>query len=100
MNIVDPKTLKPKQARELVVTLQQRIYQLENCLDDLMRSVEIAQYTKQYQVTETFVRDAETLLKDRLIVPEIDQSNAKFTLVEGELSQDTIDKIKSNAQTQ
>jgi hypothetical protein len=70
---------------------------LENCLDDLSRSVEIAQFTKQYNVTEAFVRDAEALLEDRLIVPEADQSNAKFTLVEGELSQDTIDQIKSSA---
>lgn len=97
MELVDPKDLKPKQARELVTKLQQRIYQLENCLDDLSRSVEIAQFTKQYQVTEVFVRDAEKLLEDRLIIPEVDQSNAKFTLVEGELSQETIDKIKANA---
>lgn len=97
MELVDPKTLKPKQARELVIKLQQRIHQLENCLDDLSRSVEIAQFTRQYQVTEAFVRDAEKLLEDRLIIPEIDQSNQKFTLVEGELSQETIDKIKTNA---
>lgn len=98
MQLVDPKELKPKQARELVLKLQQRCYQLENCLDDLSRSVEIAQFTKQYNVTEAFVRDAERLLEDRLVVPEIDQSNQKFTLVEGKLSQETIDQIK-NAKT-
>jgi hypothetical protein len=59
--------------------------------------LEIAQYTKQYQVTETFVRDAEVLLKDRLVLPETNQSNTKFTLVEGELSQETIDSIRSDA---
>ena len=97
MDIVDPKNLKPKQARELVVKLQQRIYQLENCLDDLSRSVEIAQFTKQYNVTEAFVRDAEALLEDRLIVPEIDQSNKKFTLIEGELTKETVEEIRANA---
>jgi len=82
MEFKNPKDLKPKEARELALTLQQRIHSLENCLDDLMRSVEIAQYTKQYQMTEVFVRDAEELLKDRLILPEIKQGSAKITLVE------------------
>lgn len=95
MELVDPKTLKPKQARELVLKLQQRIYRLENCLDDLSRSVEIAQFTKQYNVTEAFVRDAESLLEDRIVIPEINQKDQKFTLVEGELSQEAIDKIKN-----
>ncbi len=94
MELVDPKKLKPKEARELVLTLQKRCFQLENCLDDLSRSVEIAQFTKQYQVTEAFVRDAEQLLADRIRVPEIDQSGQKFTLIEGELDQDTLTKIK------
>ena len=97
MEFQDPTKLKPKAARELALNLQLRILKLENCLDDLSRSVEIAQYTKQYQVTETFVRDAEALLEDRLVLPELNQSNNKFTLVEGELSQETIDQIKSDA---
>jgi hypothetical protein len=97
MEFKNPKDLKPKAARELALELQLRILKLENCLDDLSRSLEIAQYTKQYQVTETFVRDAEELLKDRLMLPEISQGNTKFTLVEGELSQETIDSIRSSA---
>jgi hypothetical protein len=97
MEFVNPKDLKPKAARELALKLQLRILKLENCLDDLSRSMEIAQYTKQYQVTETFVRDAEALLADRLVIPEADQSDTKFTLVEGELSQETIDSIRSSA---
>lgn len=82
MEFQNPKDLKPKAARQLALDLQIRMLKLENTLDDLMRSVEIAQYTKQYNVTEVFVRDAEELLKDRLIVPEINQGDAKFTLVE------------------
>jgi len=82
MDFVNPKELKPKAARELVLNLQLRILKLENCLDDLGRSVEIAQYSKQYQVTEAFVRDAEELLQDRLILPELEQGNTKYTLVE------------------
>ena len=97
MEFKNPKDLKPKAARELALELQLRILKLENCLDDLSRSLEIAQYTKQYQVTETFVRDAEVLLKDRLVLTETNKSNTKFTLVEGELSQETIDSIRSDA---
>jgi len=97
MEFQNPKDLKPKAARELALKLQLRILKLENCLDDLSRSVEIAQFTKQYNVTEAFVRDAEALLEDRLIVPEIDQSNRKFVLVEGEISSDTVKEIQANA---
>jgi hypothetical protein len=95
MEFVNPKDLKPKAARELALKLQLRMLKLEHCLDDLSRSVEIAQFTKQYQVTETFVRDAEALLEDRLVVPERDQSDTKFTLIEGDIDQDTVDKIRS-----
>lgn len=97
MEFVNPKDLKPKAARELALKLQLRILKLENCLDDLSRSVEIAQFTKQYNVTEAFVRDAEALLEDRLIVPEVDQSNQKFTLIEGELTKETVEEIRANA---
>ena len=94
MEFQDPTKLKPKAARQLALDLQIRMLKLENTLDDLMRSVEIAQYTKQYNVTEVFVRDAEELLQDRLVLPEIEQGDAKFKIVEGELSQETIDQIK------
>jgi hypothetical protein len=99
MEFQNPKDLKPKAARELALNLQLRILKLENCLDDLSRSVEIAQFTKQYNVTEAFVRDAEDLLADRLIVPEIDQSNRKFVLVEGEVDKQTVKDIVANAKT-
>lgn len=97
MEFQDPTKLKPKVARQLALDLQVRMLKLENCLDDLMRSVEIAQYTKQYTATEVFVRDAEELLKERLVLPELNTGDMKFKLIEGELSQETIDQIKSNA---
>ena len=57
-----------------------------------------------------FIRDAEALLKDRIVVPEHDQSNNKFTIVEASeeglekgldiLNQDpTIEKRKHGAIT-
>ena len=95
MEFQDPTKLKPKAARELALKLQLRILKLENTLDDLMRSVEIAQYTKQYNVTEVFVRDAEELLEERITLPELNQKDTKFKLIEGELSQETIDSIRT-----
>jgi hypothetical protein len=95
MEFQDPTKLKPKAARELALKLQVRMLELENTLDDLMRSVEIAQYTKQYNVTEVFVRDAEELLKERITLPELNQANTKFKILEGDLSQDTIDSIRA-----
>ena len=94
MEFQNPKNMKPKAVRELALELQLRIIKLENCLDDLSRSVEIAQYTRQYNVTEVFVRDAQDLLVDRVIMPEIAQTDKRFTLVEGELTADTIKSIK------
>jgi hypothetical protein len=94
MEFQDPTKLKPKAARQLALELQVRMLKLENTLDDLMRSVEIAQYTKQYNVTEVFVRDADELLKDRIVLPELNQGDTKFKIIEGELSQETLDSIK------
>jgi len=90
MEFQNPKDLKPKAARQLALDLQIRMLDIENCLDDLMRAVEIAQYTKQYNVTEVFVRQATDLLNDRLIIPEHNQSDQKFTIVEA--SEDGIEK--------
>lgn len=95
MEFQDPTKLKPKAARQLALDLQVRMLKLENTLDNLMRSVEIAQYTKQYNVTEVFVREAEELLKERMVLPEIKQGDTKFKIIEGELSQETIDQIKA-----
>lgn len=90
MEFQDPSKLKPKEARELALKLQQRILNLENSLDDLMRSVEIAQYTKQFQATEVFVREAMELLEDRLTLPEIEPQDFKATIVEA--SEENLEK--------
>jgi mRNA-degrading endonuclease HigB of HigAB toxin-antitoxin module len=83
MKCINPAEVKSiRTARPMLTDLQKRIYQLENALDDLSRSVEIAQYTHQYNVTEVFVRDATELLQDRLVI-EIPESNGpKITMVE------------------
>lgn len=83
MEVIDPAEVKKiKQARELITTLQQRLWQTEQALDDLSRATEIAQYSKQYEVVESFRGAAEELLQERLTLPERDQSDFKVTIVE------------------
>ena len=95
MEFKDPTKLKPKQARELALQLQLRLLKVENCLDDIARAAEIAQFTRQYDVTNAFCNDAQELLKDRITLPELNQSDTKFKIIEGELSQETLDQIKA-----
>lgn len=95
MEFVDPTKMKPKALKELVLDLQSRLYKAENCLDDLSRAVEIATFTKQFQVVDAFVRDAEALLADRITLPEIEQGDQKYTIVEGEISEETKEAIRN-----
>ena len=87
MEFVNPKELKPKAARQMVLDLQLRILKLENCLDDIARAAEIAQFTRQYDVTNAFCNDAQELLKERITLPELNKGETKFKLIEGELSE-------------
>lgn len=95
MEFVNPEKMKPKALKELVLDLQSRLYKAENCLDDLSRAVEIATFTKQFQVVDAFVRDAEALLEDRITLPEIEQGDTKYTIVEGEISEETREAIRN-----
>lgn len=111
MKVIDPSTVTDiDDARKLLTDLQIRLLKAENCLDDLARSVEIAQCTRQYQLTEVFIREATDLLQDRLVIPVPDSNGPKITMVEASeegikagldiLNQDpTIDKIKHDSIT-
>ena len=98
MDFIDPKELKPKAARQMVLDLQLRLLKVENCLDDIARAAEIAQFTRQYDVTNAFCNDAEELLKDRIVLPELEQGQTKYKIIEGEVDQEVIDQIKAKKQ--
>jgi len=84
MQFIDPDTVTDiESARELLLDLQKRLLKVENSLDDVARSVEIAQCTRQYQLTEVFVTEAMELLKDRLVIPIPDSNGPQITMVEG-----------------
>lgn len=82
--------IKLENAPETLEDAIQRIMRLEMCLDDLSRAAEIAQFSKQYHLTETYIREAEELLEARIIVPEEEQGDFKLTVIEGELDEDVI----------
>jgi hypothetical protein len=95
MEFINPADVKTvKKAREHLVTLQQRILDAENLLDDLARCVEIASISRQFQLTDVFVEQSMEFLKDRLVLPEIEQGPMKIRVIEGELDQQVMDAIK------
>lgn len=83
MEVINPAEVKKiKEARALITDLQRQLWQTEQALDDLSRATEIAQYSKQYEVVESFRNAAEDLLQNRLTIAERDQSDYKVTIVE------------------
>lgn len=99
MELINPEEIKKlKKAREIIIDLQSRLFKAENCLDDLSRAVEIATFTKQFQVVDAFVRDAGALLEDRLVLPEIEQGDQKYTIIEGSISEETAKQIREKQQ--
>lgn len=70
MELIDPAKLKRvAEARKIVADLQVRLLAREQALDDLARAFEIAQYSGQYQLVESFRTTANEQLEDRLIMP-------------------------------
>ena len=76
MEIIDPKSVtKIKAARELILDLQKRLFRCEQALDDLARSAEIAEITKQTHLMQSFVEAAQVCLEDRLTMPEVSEED-------------------------
>lgn len=95
MELIKTDSIKKiKDARKHIDDLQRRVFRLEYLLDDISRSVEIARFSRQYDVVDVYVREAQEILKDRIVLPEIDQSNTKYTIVEGQISQEQLDAIR------
>ena len=98
-DIIDPNELKTsKKIKTIVAAQQQRIFRLEQMLDDLCRSCEIAQYSQQYTITETYRTEAEELLRDRIVLPEIapTEGGMKLQIVTGEINEETNKQIAAS----
>lgn len=103
MEVVNSKEIKKiKQARQLIDDLQQRAWKLEHALADLARATEIAQYSQQYNVVETYRAEAEELLQDRLTVamPDAEQDPLKIRIYENgeDFNQKIHDHVTKKAQ--
>ena len=75
MQVVIPEDITDiETAQKLIRDLQVRLFAREQALDDLSRAVEIAEITKQYHLVSGFRAAADELLKDRLTLPESNDS--------------------------
>ena len=75
MELINPKEVKKiTEARKIIDDLQVRLLAREQALDDLSRSVEIAEITKQFQLVTSFREAADEQLKNRVVVPAIGEN--------------------------
>ena len=89
----DIKVPQLENAPETLEDAVRRIMQLETALDDLVRATEIAQYSKQYHLAEVYMAQAEELLQDRIIVPELEQGDFNLTVIEGNADETLIKRV-------
>ena len=75
MKLIDTEKLrKVTEARKIINDLQARLLAREQALYDLARSVEIARFTNQYQLVDSFRQAAEEQLVDRLEIPAVGEN--------------------------
>ena len=99
MEPINTKELKTtKKIKQMIDDQQFRIFKLEQMLDDLCRSCEIAQYSQQYTITEIYRTEAEELLRDRIVLPEIapTEGGMKLQIVTGQISDKTNKQIAAS----
>ena len=77
--------------KNIIKDQQQRIWNLERALDDLNRAAEIAQYSGQFSAIDPYRAEAEALLKDRIVLPDMDTSAdpSKIRIYTGEVTEET-----------
>jgi hypothetical protein len=74
------KALKPKQARELVETLQARLARVEQCCDDLLYAIEIIHATSDTPYGKEQVSQVQEVLEDKLRVQEQEPKDMKIRI--------------------
>ena len=89
MELINSAEVKrARDARKLIDTLQQKLWATEQALDDLSRACEIAQFSRNFEVTAAFRDAADKILETRLTAPVTEQK-LTLTVLEGELSDET-----------
>ena len=84
MEFIDSEKIDDiEKAREVIDTLQSRTMTVEQALEDLARSMEIAAATGQMHLTDSFRAAAEILLKDKITLPmQTPDDDFKVTIIQ------------------
>jgi hypothetical protein len=83
----------PKDVEQAV----ERIMELEMRLEDLVRATEIAEASGQWHIIGGFRLDADSALANKITVEYPQAGDAKFTLITGEISNATQERLKKAA---
>lgn len=79
-------------APETVEAAVERILELEMRLEDLSRACEIASITRQFELLEGFMRQADECLERKITIEQPDHGEMKLTVITGELDADALKK--------
>ena len=80
---------------ELASTTQQKLLQVESAMDSLLRAVEIAAFTRQFDTNSPWFKEAMATLSDRLEQPMEDTNSEEIhtRVLEGQITEDQFAKI-------
>lgn len=70
-----------------------RIMEVEMRLEDLSRATEIASITRQFEILDSFKREADTCLEKKIVIEQPSSGeDMKLTVITGELDKDALKK--------
>ena len=72
-----------------------RILELEMRLEDLSRASEIASITRQFEILDSFKREADDCLEKKIVIEQPSTADMKLTVITGELDPNKFDKEKA-----
>jgi len=89
MELINTQELNAtKKVKNLINSLQLRLLQTEDALEDVARAAEIAQITGQADMMSAFVAQANQVLADRLVRPDssINADQHKITMIVNDIT--------------
>ena len=89
-----PAEVKFLNAPETLEVAIERIMEVEMRLEDLARASEIASITRQFEMLDSFKMAADECLQTKITIEQPTAEDFKLTVIEGEVSAETIDAIR------
>lgn len=92
-----PKAPQPifHNAPETLEEAVKRIMEVEMRLEDLSRAAEIASITRQFEILDSFKREADDCLEKKIVIEQPSTADLKLTVITGELDADKLNKEKA-----